>query len=135
MQLIVKLILHRNKTGLFLGPNGSEVPFATLVALFLFPTQEVTTAFVSVFIFSLHNSNGKLRTYSNDFSETSADSSTKVLRNIERFRRKVIDQFIRFDFSKMNSFEDFGPPGAQWHCVSGPPRVASGDSRKEKHCL
>ena len=49
MQLIVKLILHRNKTGLFLGPNGSEVPFATLVALFLFPTQEVTTAFVPVF--------------------------------------------------------------------------------------
>ena len=41
---------------------------------------------------------------------------------IERFRNKFIDQFMRYDFSKMNSYEDFGPPGAQWYCLSVAPR-------------
>ena len=35
----------------------------------------------------------------------------------------------------LSSFVDFWPPGAEWHCLSGPPRGAAGDARKEKHCL
>ena len=80
-----------------------------LVLLFLVPTQEVTTAVASILIY-LHYSNGKVRNQSDDFLETRTDSSTRVLRSIKRFRRKFVVQFSRYDFSKMNSFEDFGRP-------------------------
>ena len=76
-----------------------------------------------------------IRNESYDFSETWTDQSTRDFRNIELFRIKVVRPFTRYDFSKMNSFRDFGPPGAQWHCLSGLPRGAAGDSREEKHCL
>ena len=47
--------------------------FSPVSSSFLVPTQEVTTAFVSVFFFNLHYSYGKLRNWSDDFLETCTD--------------------------------------------------------------
>ena len=63
----------------------------------------------------LHYSDGQLRNFSNDFLETCTHPSTRGFRNIDRFGRKLIVQFSRYDFSNMNSFEDFGPP---WRTVA-----------------
>ena len=76
------------------------MPIVALVALFLVPTQEVTTAFVSVLtFFSLHY-------FIMENSETGPTISLKlaqsevqrVPRKIEQFRRKFVDQFSCFDF-------------------------------------
>ena len=67
------------------------------------------------FFFSLQYLHKNLRNCSDDFLETWRDLSTRVLRNIRRFRRKFIVQFSSYDFSKMNSFEYFGRP---WRTVA-----------------
>ena len=81
--------------------------------------------------FNLHYFNGKSETNPTIFLKLQQIEVQGYSGTLSDFEENLT--FSGYDFSKMDSFETFWPPGAQWQCLSGaPPRrgtLAGGNRR------